>query len=556
MFNRVVSYTAAGLMTVTAVWHLVIAPTHYADLPPHGLFFGALGVAQFALAMVLLDRLILRIAAGRGLLAAGMVLSGGAVVAWLYSRWAAPPFGAPLDVNAPETFVRQGLAWLAFACFISLEVARVKPLLIYRPVAAPLVMAGVIALISGTAMWVSGRISERYVAQGGWPALLASTHNHSTHDHSLDAAIVAQVNAAAQAKNSAYPWNLPANFPPPAVPDDNPMTPEKVELGRHLFYDVRLSGNGTQSCGSCHIQKLAFSDGKTVGIGSTGQAHSRNPMALVNVAYNASQTWANPIITTLEGQALLPMFGESPVELGITGRENEVLARFRDDPLYQQLFKAAYPDAPQPTWRTIAQAIASFQRTLISANSRFDQFVRGNVTALSEKEKIGAALFFGEDLECHHCHTGFNFSQATMHSGSTFIERPFFNTGLYDLDGKGAYPPDNRGIYEITLDPNDMGKFRPPTLRNIALTAPYMHDGSMKTLNDVIRFYERGGHETKSGPNAGDGRLNPFKNGLVSGFRITDDERDALISFLNALTDEQFVSDPRFSDPFSNIFTK
>ena len=278
--------------------------------------------------------------------------------------------------------------------------------------------------------------------------------------------------------------------------------------------------------------------------------HSRNPMALVNVAYNATQTWANPLLTSLEGQALLPMFGESPVELGITGQENAVLARFQNDDMYQRLFKAAFPNEPEPTWRNIAQALATFQRTLISSNSRFDQFVRGNPNALTEQEKHGAALFFGEHLECHHCHTGFNFSQSTVYSGSTFIERPFFNTGLYNLDGKGAYPSDNRGLYELTLDPQDMGKFRPPTLRNIALTAPYMHDGSMKSLDEVVRFYERGGRETVSGPNAGDGRLNPFKSGLVSGFRITDDERRALIAFLRALTDEQFITDRRFSDPF------
>lgn len=547
---RKTAYLATLALAAAALMHLVIAPMHYADLPPHGLFFAVLGVAQFTLAMVMLDRLTLHVLAGRGLLALGMVLSGGAVVAWLYSRWVIAPFGVQLDFNAPTTYVRHAFELLAFVGFVSLEIGRNQPTLHTKRILSGLVMPCIIAMVAGTAMWVSGRISERYVAQGGWPTFIAAQHDHGTHDHSLDAAIVAQINSAAQAQNDAYNWNLPANFPVPFVPIDNPITPEKVELGRYLFYDMRLSGNGNQSCSSCHQQKLAFSDGKTVGIGSTGQMHSRNPMALVNVAYNATQTWANPLLTSLEGQALLPMFGESPVELGITGQENAVLARFRNDDMYQRLFKAAFPNEPEPTWRNIAQALATFQRTLISSNSRFDQFVRGNPSALTEQEKRGAALFFGEDLECHHCHTGFNFSQSTVYSGSTFIERPFFNTGLYNLDGKGAYPSDNRGLYELTLDPQDMGKFRPPTLRNIALTAPYMHDGSMKSLDEVVRFYERGGRETVSGPNAGDGRLNPFKSGLVSGFRITDDEREALITFLRALTDEQFITDRRFSDPF------
>lgn len=547
---RITAYLATLALAVAALMHLVIAPMHYADLPPHGLFFAVLGVAQFALAMVMLDRLTLHVLAGRGLLALGMVLSGGAVVAWLYSRWVIAPFGVQLDFNAPTTYVRHVFELLAFVGFVSLEMRRSQPTLNTKRILSGLVMPCTVAMVAGTAMWVSGRISERYVAQGGWPAFLAAQHDHGTHDHSLDAAIVAQINSAAQAQNDTYNWNLPANFPVPFVPIDNPITPEKVELGRYLFYDVRLSGNGSQSCSSCHQQNLAFSDGKTVGIGATGQMHSRNPMALVNVAYNATQTWANPLLTSLEGQALLPMFGESPVELGITGQENAVLARFQNDDMYQRLFKAAFPNEPEPTWRNIAQALATFQRTLISSNSRFDQFVRGTPNALTEQEKHGAALFFGEDLECHHCHTGFNFSQSTVYSGSTFIERPFFNTGLYNLDGKGVYPSDNRGLYELTLDPQDMGKFRPPTLRNIALTAPYMHDGSMKSLDEVVRFYERGGRETVSGPNAGDGRLNPFKSGLVSGFRITDDEREALIAFLRALTDEQFITDRRFSDPF------
>lgn len=329
------------------------------------------------------------------------------------------------------------------------------------------------------------------------------------------------------------------------------MTPEKFELGRYLFYDVRLSGNGTQSCASCHQQALAFSDGKARSVGSTGEQHSRNAQSLTNVAWNSTFTWANPVLTTIEKQVHIPMFGEFPVELGITGNEQVVLSRIKADPRYRQLFAAAFPDEREPIhWKNIVYALATFTRGLVSLDSPYDRYLAGDTAALNPSAIRGMNLFFSEDLECHHCHTGFNLTASTTFSGAVFIEKPFFNTGLYNLDGKGAYPPDNEGVKELTNDPADMGRFRPPTLRNIALTAPYMHDGSMASLEEVIRFYERGGRRIAHGPYAGDGRLSPLKNGLVSGFSLTDQQRRDLIAFLNSLTDVRFVTDPRFSDPF------
>ncbi len=351
-----------------------------------------------------------------------------------------------------------------------------------------------------------------------------------------------------------YVWELPTGFPLPLIPEDNPMTVEKVELGRYLFYDPQLSGNGTQSCSSCHLQEKAFTDGLALSVGSTGQQTPRNAMALVNVAYNATLTWAHPELIALERQILIPMFGEFPVELGITGNEDEVLARFRDDPTYQSLFAAAYPgDADPVNFNRIVQALASFVRTLISGESPYDHYVYDrDRSALSESAQRGMAMFLSEDLECHHCHTGFNMTLSTVHANTTFFDRPFFNTGLYNLGGTGAYPPENPGIFEFTHQPRDMGKFRPPTLRNIALTGPYMHDGSIATLEEVIAFYERGGRLLVDGPFAGDGRENPYKSGFIPGFDLTEEERADLLAFLNALTDPTFTTNPLYSNPFVN----
>ena len=187
----------------------------------------------------------------------------------------------------------------------------------------------------------------------------------------------------------AYPFPLPPGFPKPYVPQDNPLTTEKVELGRHLFYDKRLSGNGTQSCAGCHEQARAFTDGRTLAIGSTGQAHPRNSMTLANVAYAASLTWPNPILTQLELQARVPLFGIDPVvELGLRGREDEALGRLRAEPRYAPLFAAAFPGEAAPfTIDNVLRALASFQRTIISGNSPFDRFqYRGEAEALTPQQ--------------------------------------------------------------------------------------------------------------------------------------------------------------------------
>jgi cytochrome c peroxidase len=151
----------------------------------------------------------------------------------------------------------------------------------------------------------------------------------------------------ALAAEADFAWNLPEWAPKPVVPADNPMTQAKVELGRHLFYEKRLSVNGRQSCASCHIQALAFTDGKAVSVGTTGEAHPRNAMSLANVAYNSVLTWANPLMRHLEQQMLVPLFGEEPVELGMAGKEAQLLALLQEDENYARLFSAAFPDADE-----------------------------------------------------------------------------------------------------------------------------------------------------------------------------------------------------------------
>jgi cytochrome c peroxidase len=348
------------------------------------------------------------------------------------------------------------------------------------------------------------------------------------------------------------PLRLPPGFPRPVIPADNPLTPEKVELGRFLFYDKRLSGNQTQSCGSCHEQSRAFTDGRALGIGSTGEVHPRGAMALANVAYFPALTWANPLVRSLEEQALVPLFGETPVELGLAGRQDELLARLAADALYPQRFAAAFPEEASPiSLRNLTRALASFQRTLISGRSPYDRFVYGGEPdALSVSAKRGLELFNGEELECFHCHGGYAFMDSTYDQNSTFKEANFHNTGLYNLDARGAYPAGNQGLYELSGEDRDRGRFRAPSLRNVAVTAPYMHDGSVATLEEALLHYARGGRKVDSGAGAGGGSLKPNKSLFVRPFDLTEQEKQDVLEFLRSLTDPELLTDPRFADPF------
>lgn len=351
--------------------------------------------------------------------------------------------------------------------------------------------------------------------------------------------------------SSSETLRLPEGFPAPKFPADNPYSAEKAVLGRRLFFDPQLSRNGTTSCSSCHFQNRSFSDGLAKAVGSTGQTHPRNSPSLANVGYNVTFNWFNPLTASLETQPLVPLFSSDPVELGFSGNEDELLARLKNDPLYPELFSAAFPGG-EISIDTIAKAIATFERTMISGNSAYDQHVyQGKQNAISDSAKRGLDLFFSERLECDHCHGGVNFSSATTHAGETFDKKPQFeNNGLYNIGGDGSYPLGNQGLITFTGIPSDMGKFKPPSLRNVAVSAPYMHDGSIATLEEVVAHYARGGRKVASGPNAGDGSQNPFKSSLISGFSLTDQETADLIEFLRSLTDQDYLSRCELSDPF------
>lgn len=333
---------------------------------------------------------------------------------------------------------------------------------------------------------------------------------------------------------AGFDWQIPKPFPRPPVPADNAMTPAKVELGRYLFYDKRMSVNGKTSCATCHRQELAFTDGRAQAQGTTGQRHPRSSMSLANVAYSPVLTWANPTLSSLEEQALGPMLGTDPIELGLKGHEEEFLRRIEKEPVYRRLFPEAFPGERELyTLKNVTKAIASFERTIISVNSPYDRYRYGNepdaISAAAKREEV---LFFSsQHAGCFQCHGSWNFNGAVQYEGGPVVHVAFQNTGL-------AYLAPNMGVYQFTKRPEDAGKFRAPTLRNIAVTAPYMHDGSLKTLGEVIDHYASGGRD------------DPNKALNVRGFKLSEGEKGDLVAFLESLTDVEFLRDPKLSDPW------
>lgn len=392
-------------------------------------------------------------------------------------------------------------------------------------------------------------------------------------------------------QTSSYEWNLPKGFPIPRVPANNPMTKEKVELGRFLFYDTKLSGNNTMSCASCHLQELAFADGKVTPSGITNEFHTRNAQSLTNVAYNVRQTWVNILHVDLEQQARDPLFGESPIELGLHITEEEIRAKLKQDPIYPEMFRKAFPEAEPITITNIIKAIAAFQRTLISGNSPFDKFAyQGQKDALSPSAKRGFQFFSSEVAECFHCHDGVNFNDSTFHENTSAVIEPMYhNNALYNIPNTGN-PLTNLGLMSVTGNPNHRGGFKTPTLRNLLYTYPYMHDGSIscdddknpfhplgkangatnetcarQALGRVLDHYSRGGNNStcEAFPVPG-GAKNPnypclsntpqatVDTTLIRPFPMSAQEKEDLINFLLSLSDEEFTKDSRFSDPRPN----
>ncbi|HKY91602.1 MAG TPA: cytochrome c peroxidase [Nevskiaceae bacterium] len=323
------------------------------------------------------------------------------------------------------------------------------------------------------------------------------------------------------------------------VPKDNPLTEEGVELGRRLFYDPRLSGNNQVSCGTCHVQRLAFTDGRRTSVGVSGKPLAFNSMGLANLLWGPQRFFWDGRAASLEEQALIPIVHPDEMAQDPAQLVDELSA----DAGYVARFGKAY-GAISPA--TIARALASFERTLVSADSRYDRFLRGELE-LSEEEEHGRRLFMAHpDAKvslrggnCVDCHSQF------LTAGFSARFDGFVNNGL---DDDAHLAP---GLSTTTHDPAHRGLFKVPSLRNVALTAPYMHDGRFATLEAVLAHYDGGIRNSAT--------LSPLiveadnrgvdTDGHVS-LHLTAPERAAIIAFLHTLTDETFVSAERFSDPF------
>jgi cytochrome c peroxidase len=301
-----------------------------------------------------------------------------------------------------------------------------------------------------------------------------------------------------------YVHQWPDGFPAPAIPSDNALTHERILLGEMLFYEPALSRDSSLSCESCHHPELAFTDGLKVSVGFHGLPGTRNAQGLTNVAYE-TEFFRDGGSHTLEMQIQGPVEAENEMNFSMA----EMAARLQSSERYQKLAQQAY-GRPLDMF-VITRSIAAYERSLVSGNSAWDMYQRGNNNAITPSQKRGADLFFSDRLNCTACHSGFNFSNSI-----------YANIGLYR-----EYPDTGRA--RITGKPEDSGKFRVPSLRNVALTAPYMHDGSMKTLEDVVRFYETGGHPHRN--------LDPD----IAPFSLSDEERSDVIHFLESLTDTAFV---------------
>jgi len=293
---------------------------------------------------------------------------------------------------------------------------------------------------------------------------------------------------------------LAARLTQPRVPANNPTTPAKAELGRRMFYDADLSADGTMACATCHEQHRGFGDGNATHAGVHGDPARRNVPGLANVAWFTRYTWADPRIRTLEAQVLVPVLGDSPVEMGMKGQEAEIARRLSRDDCYRRLFADAFPaTGGRIDMASVAQALAAFERTLISYGAPYDRAGKGG-PPLDPLAQKGAALF---RRDCASCHSGVNFTDGRYHN-------------------VGVWVSGDRGLGEISGRLGDNGRFRTPSLRNVAVTEPYLHDGSARTLETALSRH--------------------------AGVRASGDI-PALVAFLGTLTDANFLTDKRFSLP-------
>ncbi len=322
-----------------------------------------------------------------------------------------------------------------------------------------------------------------------------------------------------------YELVIPQGLPQMIIPTDNPLTVEGVELGRRLFYDERLSGDNTMSCSSCHSPAMNFSDSAQFSTGITGQQGNRQSMVLLNLGWQNFFFWDGRV-STLEQQVLHPVI--NPIEM--KDRWPDVVDELMEDPFYPEMYRKAFGDRGIDSVKT-AKALAQFLRTLISGNSRYDKMVRGELTFTTD-ELTGMDLFMRDKDEnnsiaggdCFHCH-----------GASFFTDHLFHNNGLdatFSDNGRGGF----------TGNANDNGKFKSPTLRNIMLTAPYMHDGRFQTIDQVLNHYSTGLQNSST--------VDPLMKFVADGgVGLTTLEKNQIIAFLGTLTDSSFVNNPAFQDP-------
>ena len=379
------------------------------------------------------------------------------------------------------------------------------------------------------------RISIRNISFLIWPlVILALLHSCSPDDDGGEPGEPIPDNilcAIIPGSGTPHEFQKPYFFPEPSLPAYNPMTDEGIALGRKLFWDDQLSRNNTMSCGSCHAPEHAFSDNVAGSVGLYGDITPRNSMALINLAWNNNFFWDGRV-NTLEEQIASPI--HNPIEMDMDWPTT--VSRVKQDADYPAMFAAAFGNDCVDTLR-ISYAIAQFMRTMVSADSQFDKAYYYGGPPLSPSEIRGQELFLAEGGDpniyiggqnggdCFHCHGG-AFVQFTDHQ--------FHNNGLdavfTDLGREG-----------VTGLPYDRGLFKTPTLRNIALTAPYMHDGRFSTLHEVLDHYNSGGHLTQT--------LDPLMKFPNVGLGLSEQDIDDLVSFLETLTDTSFVNNPNFGKP-------
>lgn len=328
-----------------------------------------------------------------------------------------------------------------------------------------------------------------------------------------------------------YVLEVPQGFPQPFIPADNPMTEEGVKLGRHLFYDKKLSGDLTMSCGSCHMPEFAFSDPNPKSTGIAGLKTRRHSMALFNLAWQEVFFWDGRS-GSLEEQSLHPI--EDPVELNVSLAT--VVSRLESDPSYLDMFEAAFGD-PDVNKDRIAKALAQFERSIVSANSKFDRVERLQSETFTPSEQRGLIIYNTEVGDCFHCHGQL---ETRFLMGSFGVDNTFLNNGL-----KADFS-DDEGRKEVTGDPADLGEFKVPSTRNVQFSFPYMHDGSIPNLDSLIGFYNFGGH-----PGPGN-NVDPNMKAAGQGRNWTPQQKQDLKAFLHSLTDYTFLEDTSYTSPFND----